>query len=215
MHQRNLGAKALQDAGEFHRDIAGTKHRHALRQRLQGEDVIRNQAKLSTGNIKSRGHAAHRDNDALSRHALAADIKRMRIQECCPRIEGSDPGIAQQAAINARKPRDFGIPCRRQLRPIMPVIFKRPPKGRRIFRPGAIFGGIHHDLLRHAADIHTSAAPEAFFGNTNPRPMTGGNTRGAHPTRTATNHEKIKIISHGNTSVVAFRMGVSGQQRAR
>ena len=122
----------------------------------------------------------------------------MSIQKRRAGIEGSHTCIAQQAAINARKPRHFGVSCRRQLRPIMPVIFKRPPKSRRIFRPGAIFGGIHHDLFRHAADIHTGAAPEAFFRNTHPRPMAGGNTRGAHPTRTTTNHKKIKIISHGN-----------------
>ena len=47
----------------------------------------------------------------------------------------------------------------------------------------------HQELLRHAAADHAGAAHPVFFGDHDPRAMTGGDPGGAHPARTSSNDE--------------------------
>ena len=53
----------------------------------------------------------------------------------------------------------------------------------------AVFGGLDHEFLRHAADIDAGAAPETFLRDADPRAMPGGDARAAHAGGTAADHE--------------------------
>jgi hypothetical protein len=91
----------------------------------------------------------------------------------------------------------YGIAGGGQHRPIMLALdHGGPAKGRGVLRPHAVFGGLDHDFLRHAADIDAGAAPEALLGHAHPGAMAGRNAGQPHPARAAADDEEIELISH-------------------
>src|SRR5437763_1030808 len=121
--------------------------------------------------------AAGGNDDAFRGHPRAADIERVRIDERGVRLEDAGAGAVEQAAIDAVKPADLPVLRSDQLRPIMRSLPDLPAEARGIVCPGAVFAGLHQQLLRHAADIDAGAAPEAFLGDPNARPVSRRDAR--------------------------------------
>ena len=56
--QADIAAQSGQHTGQFHGDIAGTHDRHLPGQSLQGEETVRGDAQLGTGDIRYHRYAA-------------------------------------------------------------------------------------------------------------------------------------------------------------
>src|SRR3981081_909610 len=65
--------------------------------------------------------------------------------------------------------------------------------------------GIKQKFLWHAAADHAGAAHPVFFGDQDPRAMTGGDPGGANPARTSSDDEQIDVeLSHGHPARMLF-----------
>ena len=83
----------------------------------QEERIVGDDTEFSAGNRQSHRMAAGRDDDALGRDTLAADIERVRIDEGGARLEDGGAGIVEQALVDAVEPADLAVLRRDQLAP--------------------------------------------------------------------------------------------------
>jgi hypothetical protein len=190
----HFGTQAVQQAGEFQPDIARAHHGDAPGQRLEGKQVVAQQAELGARDVRPLGTSAGGDEDMRGGDAASADIQRVGIQEGGAGVEDGTAGALQHARIDGRKPRHLGVPAFGELQPVMPVVFQLPAEGRRILRPHAVFGGVDHQLLRHAAHIDAGAAPEALLRHGDLGAVRSGDAGRAHAARAAADHEEIEVV---------------------
>ena len=191
--QIDLCTECREDAGELHRDIAAAKDRDALGHGGQVEGVVGNDALIGARNVQPRGVAAGGDDDALGRHALAADIQGMWIDEHRSSIEDGCAGVVQQAAIDAVQPGDLPVLGGKQLGPVVRALLDGPAEAGGVIGKTAILAGLHQQLLRHAADIDAGAAPETLLRDRHAGAVAGGNAGTANTGRAAADDEEIVV----------------------
>ena len=195
VHQIHVRAESGEDAGEFHRDVARSDDRHALRHVRQIERGVRDDAKFRAGDRQAHRMAAGADDDVLGGDALAADIERVRIDEGGARLEDGRAGVVEQPLVDAVEPADLAVLRGDQLRPVVRPLLDLPAETGGVLGPGAVFAGLHQQLLRHAADIDAGAAPEPLLGDGDARAVTRGDARTAHARRAAADDEQVEV--HG------------------
>ena len=191
--QVHLGAECLEDAGELDRDVARADDRDALRHARQEERVVGDDAELGAGDGDTLRMAAGGDDDAFGGDALAADVKRVRVEEHRAGIEDRRAGVVEQLAVDGVEAADLLVLGGDQLAPVMRALLDGPAEAGGVVRPGAVLAGLHQQLLRHAADIDAGAAPEAFLGDADAGAMAGGDTGAAHSGRAAADDEQVEI----------------------
>ena len=87
-----------------------------------------------------------------------------------------------------------------------------PAEAGRVLRPGAVFAGLHQQLLRHAADIDAGAAPEPFLGDADACAVPRGDAGTAHAGGTTADHEQVIIhLSHPFFGATVCRGAPPGQ----
>ena len=153
--------------------------------------------------------AAGGDDDVLGGDALAADIERVRIDEGGARLEAGGAGVVQQPLVDAVEPADLAVLGGDQLRPVVRPLLDLPAETGGVLGPGAVFAGLHQQLLRHAADIDAGAAPEALLGDGDARAVARGDARAAHARRAAADHEQVEV--HGGPLLSASSAGRVGR----
>ncbi len=188
-----MRAETGEDSGKLHRDIAGADDRHPLRHARQIERIVRDDAELRARDRQPHRMPAGADDDALGGHPLAADIERVRIDEGRARLEDLRAGVVEQPLVDAVEPADLPVLRGDQLGPVVRTLLDLPAEAGGVVGPGAVFAGLHQQLLRHAPDIDAGAAPEALLGHADARAVAGGDARAAHAGRAATDHEQVKI----------------------
>ena len=134
-----------------------------------------------------------RDDDALGGDALAADIERVRIDEGGARLEDGGAGVVEQPLVDAVEPADLAVLRGDQLRPVVRSLLDGPAEAGGILRPGAVFAGLHQQLLRHAADIDAGAAPEALLGDADACAMAGGDACATDAGGAAADDEEVEV----------------------
>jgi hypothetical protein len=134
-------------------------------------------------------------------------ILSVRIDESGPRLEDGRAGIVEQPLVDAVEPADLAVLRGDQLCPVVWALLDGPAEPGGVLGPGAVFAGLHQQLLRHAADIDASAAPEAFFGDADACTMAGGDARATHTARAATDDEEVEVHHVPLLQLAARRVG--------
>src|SRR5271166_1996427 len=133
------------------------------------------------------------DDDAFGGDTLATDVERVRIDEAGARLEDLRAGVIEQPLVDAVEPADLLVLRGNKLGPVVRPFPNLPAEAGGVLGPGAVFAGLHQQLLRHATDVDAGAAPEAFLGHTDARAVAGRDARAAHPGRAAADDEQVEI----------------------
>ena len=159
--------------------------------RLVGGDHV-----LDAGNRRRRGWARRRWRSA---HISRGPSRRSPSRSVCAILEhraGLDDaraGLFDIGGVDGLRAARSPCPCWRSTsasRKSPAEWSSRSPR-----RPRSRDGHARHDqkLLRHAAADHAGAAHPVFFGDHDPRAITGRDPRGAHAARTAADDKQIDI----------------------
>src|SRR5579872_2939831 len=193
VHEVHVRAEAGEDTGKLHRDIARADDRDALGHLGQEERVVRNDSEFSARDVEPNRMAAGGDDDILGGDAFATDVERVGIDEGCAGFEDGGAGGVEETLVDTVEAADLLVLRGDQLVPIMRAFLDRPAEAGGIVCPGAILAGLHQQLLRDAADVDTSAPPEAFLGYTNACAVACGDARATDAGGAAADNEEIKI----------------------
>ena len=104
--------------------------------------------------------------------------------------------IFQQPPVNRFKPVQFGVLCRNQLRPVMPVNTDLPAVTGRISGISRKGRSIHQQLFRHATTDDAGPAGAIPLNHRDARTMTGRHAGRAYTAGTGANDNQIIIIFH-------------------
>jgi len=199
--QRHIGAETGKDTGKFQRDITAALNHDALRQRGQMKRFVRRNHVLDAGNRNPMiWGAAGRDQHIFRSHSLAgSQPKRMRILEYRACLDDTGAGFFHIGRVGGLQTRDLPVLVGDQGRPVERRGSNCPAEARRVLDFVMDVRGIDQKLFRHAAADHAGAAHPVFFGNHDPRAVTGGDPGGANPARTASDDKQIDVeLSHAS-----------------
>ena len=204
--QMHLRPQARHDAGKLQRDEATANHQQAVGHRLQIQQCCGVHGVFQAGDRMAGRCAAGCDQDALGRMALAVDLHRVRRHDAGMAAHQFHLGIGQHGAVDILQPVDFlglgGGPAAH----VEAGFAKIPAVAARILQAVGKAGGVHHQLLGHAAADHAGAADAAGFGNQHARAQ-GGRTAGCGNAAGAG--------ANGNQVVVVVHKGVAGPCKAK
>ncbi len=201
--QRHMRAEPGENSGEFDGDIAAALDHDAARKLRQMKRLVRGDRVLDAGNrIAVARRAAGRDQDMAGAHAIAIrQLHGVRIDEHGAAFDDLDAGFAERRAIGRFEPRDLAILVGDQRRPVERGLRHRPAEAGGVLEFAAKARRIDQKLLRHAAADDAGAAEAIFLGDHDARAMLGGDARGAHAARSASDDEKIDVvIGHDHSS---------------
>ena len=192
----DLGAEAPEDAGEFDGAVAAADDRDAGRALGQVEEVIGDAGERGAGNVGLVRRAASGDDDALGGDGRAAHVEPMGIDEARMRLELACPGLLEHGFVRRLEAGDLLVLGCDEAGPVMGAAGDVPAEAARVLRPAAIFRGLDHELLGHAADIDAGAAPEAFLGDADTGAVASGDAGAARAAGAAADDEEVEIIGH-------------------
>ena len=88
----------------------------------------------------------------------------------------------------------------------LPVVFQARPVVTQDLQPEAVagciperpaeFGGVPHELLGYAADVHARAPQRPGLHQRHPGTVLGGTLRGGQPPAPATDHHQVVLLAH-------------------
>ena len=228
--QRHLGAEAVEDAGELHRDVAAALDQDALGQFLQVERLVRRDDVLEAGDLGAEmRRGAGGDQDRLGAHRLAGreQAHGVRVLEHGAALHDRDLGALQIGRVGRLEPGDLAVLVGDQRRPVERRLGQRPAVAGGVLELVGKARRIDQELLRHAAADHAGAADPVFLGHHDARAVAGRDPRGAHAARACTDDEQIDVvISHARPAPrcrcgsrrplqVMPRFFISARKRAR
>ena len=161
--------------------------------------LVRGDGVLDAGDgIAVARRAAGSDQDVSRAHALAArQLHGVRVDENGAALRHFDAGFVERGAVSRFEAGNFAILVGDQRRPIERGLRHGPAEAGGILEFAAKPRCIDQQLLRHAAADDAGAAEAIFLGDHHARAVLGGNARGAHAARAASDNEKIDVvISH-------------------
>ena len=145
-------------------------------------------------NVGQRRRAAGGDQDMARRDALAMDAEGVWVFKTGMALKQLHPRVLQQVLVDAAQPRDLLLLGRHQAGPIERGRGNGPAKTGRVFQVFGVMRGLHQELFGHTTPNHASAAVAKALGNTDLGTQAGGDSRGAHTARAATDHKKVKVV---------------------
>ncbi len=108
-------------------------------------------------------------------------------------VEQGDAAVAEHAAVNAVEAGDLGVLVGDQPGPIVVRRRSVPAEAFGVGGEAAVFGGLDHDLLGHAADVDAGAAPMGVFGDGDAGTVAGGDAGAADAAGAATDDEEVEV----------------------
>ena len=205
MDLRDLRTQTMEDAGEFHTDVAATHHRDPLREHGQVEDLVGADGQLHAGQLL--GHhrfAAGGDEHLFGRHFLAAilhvDGHPVGTQEAGVAGKTRHAGLVQVGGVGAFQPRDLGILGGDELFPVEGSWGHVPAEAPTFLEALRKARGVYQQLLGHAAADDAGATVAKALGNAHTRTVLGRDAGRAHAARAATDDEEIEVergLGHG------------------
>jgi hypothetical protein len=118
----------------------------------------------------------------------------MRIQKSCTAPKDRNPGVHQDALVDAVQARDLAVLVGEQPAPVEARLGNAPAEIGGVLQLVADVGRVGEKLLRDAADVDAGAAEAAGFGDRDARTEGGGDAARADPARAAADGEKIVIV---------------------
>ena len=202
--QRRLDAEAVEDVGEFDRDIAAAGNDDRLRQRGQVEGLVGEDAMLVAGKRGMRvGPAAGRDQYVLGGDGavLVLDAHRMRVDQRRAAVERLAARLLDAALVEAGEPGDLLVLVGDQRRPVEAGLRHGPAVAGGVGEMLGELRGVDEELLRHAAADDAGAAEAVFFRDRHALAERSRDARGAHAARPAADDEEIIVVAgHGSVS---------------
>src|SRR5258706_2776633 len=194
--KRALHAEAVEDGGEFERDVAAAHDQRALRQALEVERVVGGDRMPAPGDRRHHRRRAGGDQNVFRRVALAVQLHRVRIYYGGAPAQDLDPCHREHALVHAVEPRDLLVLVPQQGRPVKARRAGRPAVGLRDLELFAPVRRVREKLLRYAADVDAGAAEEMRFGDGDFDALGGRDAAGAHAAGTAAYGEKVVIEAY-------------------
>ena len=206
--QRDVGAIAGEDAGEFQRDIAAALHHHALRQVRQVKRLVGGDHVLDAGNLRAMiGAAAGGDQHVFRGDLLAVGKQQaVRVLEYGAALDHLRAGFLDIGGVGRLQPRDLLVLVRNQRRPVERGLRNGPAETCGVLDLLVDMRADHEQFLRHAAADHAGAAHPVLFGDHDLGAMAGGDAGGAHAARSATDDEEIDV-EFGHVAPAQSRTG--------
>src|SRR5580704_8145376 len=118
----------------------------------------------------------------------------MGIEQHGPVLDDFDAGLGEGSAIGGFEAGNFTVFVGDQRRPVERGMRHGPAEAGGVLKLAVKARRIDQKLLRHAATDDAGAAEAIFLRDHDARAMLGGNARGAHPARPASNDEKIDLV---------------------
>ena len=175
--QAHMAAQAMEDMGEFQRDVAAARHQDALGQFVEVEGFVGGDAKIPARNHMRGAHfaggpVAGGDQDLFRCHLLLRIDQKQRVLVLEHGAVGKDgdAGRLHILGVKAFQPRDFLILVGDEGGPIETGrAGDGPAIAGRIHKILRELAGIDHQLLGNAAADHAGAAHAVFFRQRHPR----------------------------------------------
>ena len=195
----------MEDAGEFHPDVAAAHHRDPLREHGQVEDLVGADGQLHAGQLLGHYRFATRgDEHLLRRHFLATfrrvDGQPIGAQEAGVSAKALHAGLVQVGGIGAFQPRDLGILGGDELFPVEGGLGHVPAEAPAFLEALRKARGVYQQFLGHAAADDAGAAVAEALGNAHTRTVLGRDAGRTHAARAATDDEEIEVergLGHG------------------
>mmetsp|Transcript_18394 Transcript_18394/g.34726 ORF Transcript_18394/g.34726 Transcript_18394/m.34726 type:complete len:298 (+) Transcript_18394:715-1608(+) len=178
LDKSDLRAVTFKDACKLNRDIPRADDDDALRALLQVENFVASDDVLFSGNIKHVRPPPDRNHDLIGGDRLVLKLDGVRIYKACFRLYHLNTSFLEnEALIDAVQAGDFLVLIGDETLPGRVSDLGVPSKPSRIFEPSPVLRSVHHELLRHASDVH-ARAPEAhgaIVGESHLRAILGRN----------------------------------------
>ena len=116
--QRGVHTQAIENGGEFHRDIPTTDHHRTTRQLRQRKGFVGGDRQICTRKIRSRWPAAGGQQNVARRDATACHLHAMRSAERGTALQYLHPGAVQNALIDTIQALDLAILVGDEARPV-------------------------------------------------------------------------------------------------
>ena len=200
--QRGLHAQPMEDVGELDGDVASALDHDRLRQLLEIEGLVGEDAVLMAGERRMRRRPAARgDQDLVGADdaVLCNQINGMRIDQHGTRVEGLAAHALDIALVDRLQPGDLLVLVGNQRRPVEACLGHPPAIAGRI---GEMFGklrGIDIELLRHAAADDAGAAVAILLGDGDAPAEGCRHTGRPHPAGAAADDEEIIVVTGHRT----------------
>ena len=195
--ERGLHSEAVEDIGEFDRDVAAARDRDCLGQFVEVKRLVGTDAKFVTRQRFMRiGPTADGNDDALRGHSLAGRLQQdfVRTDEFGAAVDHFRARIVEALAIEPFKAVDLLVLVGNQRRPVERTLAHAPAETGGVVEVLGELRGIDEKLLGHAAADHAGAAIAILFGDRDLLAEACSHATGAHATRTASDDEEIVVV---------------------
>ena len=196
VYQRRLDAQAMEDVGEFHRNIAAAGDNDRFRQFFEVEGLIGRDAQFMAGKRRMRvGAAARGDQDPVCRDGpvLGHEANRVGVDEFGAGVEDLGTGVLEPLAVETLQPGDFAVLVGDQRLPVERRLGDRPAVAGRILEMLRKLRCVDEQLLRHAAADHARAAVTKLLGNRDLLSERRGHPARTYAARAAADHEQVVV----------------------
>src|SRR5215217_6940988 len=193
---RHISAEAGKNTGKLKGDVTAPLNHHALRQRVKVEYFVRRDHVLDAGNRDAVIRRASGGDQYISGSYSLPGSKpeRMSVLKYRARLDDAGAGFFDIGGICRLQPLNLVVLVGDQGGPIERRSRNGPAEARGILKLVTDVGGVHQQLLGHAATYDAGPAHPVFFGDHHPRAMTGSDTGGAYPARTSSDDEQIDVV---------------------
>ena len=189
----NLRAQAVEDSGEFHRDIAAANDDQALGEMLQVEYFVGGNGILAARERGDVGPAAGGDEDFVGGELSLAHDHGVSVDDAGPAIDhiGLHPG--QQVVVNGVEAGNFGFLVIPQGGPVESGFAAVPAKIASVAEGLGVLRGVNVQFLGHATHVDAGAAHVAILGHRHPRTERRGHAGSPDATGARADDKKIVV----------------------
>ncbi len=193
----DLAAQRVEQAGQFHGDVPGAHHRHALRALGQLEEAVGGDAVLGAGHVGHGGKAAGGDDDVIGADLFAIHVEGPGIDETRTAPHVIDAVVLEVVDVPVIDTFYIFLPAFHQLLPVEAVDRDvEAVAGGVVVQHVGHVGGIPHDLLRHAAHVDAGAAELLVFHHRALRAVLGGTLGHREAAAAGADGNEIVMFSH-------------------
>ncbi|CPJ49308.1 Uncharacterised protein [Bordetella pertussis] len=191
-----LRAQAIENGGEFHRDVAAAHHQHPARQLGQEEGVVGRDGVFLARDVGHERPAAGGHQDVLRAVALPVDFDGVRVDDAGVAFVQRDAAVDQQVAVDAVQAFDFAVLVGDQRGPVELRAARVPAEAGRLLEVFVEMRAVDQQLLGHAAHVDAGAAQVAAFRHRHAGPVAGREARRAHAAGAGADDVQIEIKCH-------------------
>mmetsp|Transcript_2928 Transcript_2928/g.8050 ORF Transcript_2928/g.8050 Transcript_2928/m.8050 type:complete len:497 (-) Transcript_2928:433-1923(-) len=158
VQHRHVGAVALEDARELHRDVAAAYDDDALGPLREEEGLVGGDGEIRPRDVGLDRPAAHGHEDLVRRVPLAGHLHRVRVDERRAAGEHLHAPVLEHVGVDPVQARDLLVLVGDEAGPVKTFLFYIPPVGGGVVDVMRKVCAIHHKFLRNTTHVHASPA---------------------------------------------------------